>query len=400
MTLLLWILACEAGKDSSPRVLPSDSGTDSATTTTTGLPSVQSVLSRLKQDPEGTLAEVAGDQGWPLPTQEGWLFVTTDRSWKVVGGDFDQWTGEKLTKESSFSWALAEVSAGDGYKFGDGQNWGADPWSRAYTYDSYGEISLIRPKVAHLERWPQVSGAGLAARELRVWVPEEAVTHVLYAHDGQNLFDPSAIWGGWRLQESLPPGMLVVGIDNTPDRMDEYTHTKDDIGEIVGGKAEDYGDLVENTIRPLIRDHYGEAGRVGMMGSSLGGLISLYFAHRYPEDYDFAASLSGTVGWGSIGMNNPTIIEWMEADGHGPVPLYIDSGGGGTCVDSDGDGIQDDATDGADNYCENLQLRDTLMGVGYQPEQDLWHWWEPGAEHNEMAWAARVFRPLELFAAR
>jgi predicted alpha/beta superfamily hydrolase len=134
------------------------------------------------------------------------------------------------------------------------------------------------------------------------------------------------------------------------------------------------------------------------MGSSLGGLVSLYFAHAYPDDYDFAASLSGTVGWGSIGMHNPTIIELMAADGHGPVPLYVDSGGGGTCEDADGDGIEDDAADGADNYCENIQLRDSLVDAGYQYEVDLWHWWEPDAEHNEMAWAARVFRPLQIFA--
>jgi hypothetical protein len=359
---------------------------------------VQDLLSELRTDPDAALLSESGSQGWPVHCEEGWLFVTTDATWDRVAGDFDGWAGQTLKREKGFSWAVEQVSPGDGYKFSDGSAWAADPWSRSYNYDSYGEISFIQPSVAHLDRWFGIEGAGLEPRTVRVWVPAEAVDHVLYAHDGQNLFDPDAIWGGWHLQDSLPPGMMAVGIDNTDARMDEYTHVPDDIGGVMGGKADQYEELVEDTVRPLIRDQYGENGPVGVLGSSLGGLVSLYFAHAHPENWDFAGSLSGTVGWGSIGLHNPTIIELMAKDGHGTVPLYIDSGGGGTCVDSDGDGIMDDAPDGADNYCENIQLRDTLLGVGYQSEVDLWHWYEPGAEHNEQFWAARVFRPLDVFA--
>ena len=42
--------------------------------------------------------------------------------------------------------------------------------------------------------------------------------------------DPGAPWGGWRLQDAAPPGVLIVGIDNTPARFDEYTHVPDDLG--------------------------------------------------------------------------------------------------------------------------------------------------------------------------
>lgn len=404
--ILAFLWACTSDDPSSKTTFdssPTDSTQTDTHSTDTGetkpLPSSAKVLKALEADVDAAIMNYAASSGWPVETQDGWLFVTTDPKMTVVGGDFDGWSGKKLKKEKDFSWALAEVSSGDGYKFGDGRNWTADPNARSYNYDSYGELSLIRPKEAHLDRYLKVSGGGLDPRTVRVWVPSGTVDHVLYAHDGQNLFDPEAIWGGWHLQDSLPPGMLVVGIDNTAARMDEYTHTPDDIGEVVGGKADEYGDLVQNTIRPMIRDQYGENGPVGVMGSSLGGLVSLYFAHRYPEDYAFAASLSGTVGWGSIGLQNPTIIELMAADGHGPVPIYLDSGGGGACEDSDGDGIFDDSPDASDNYCENLQLRDTLVVAGYQYEEDLWHWWEEGAEHNEMSWAARVFRPLDIFAA-
>jgi hypothetical protein len=44
-----------------------------------------------------------------------------------------------------------------------------------------------------------------------------------------------------------------------------------------------------------------------------------------------------------------------------------------------------------------VQLRDVLSSKGYVFDQDLWHWWEDGAPHNEAAWAARAFRPLQAF---
>jgi predicted alpha/beta superfamily hydrolase len=246
-----------------------------------------------------------------------------------------------------------------------------------------------------------VTGGVLQARELRVWVPDDGhFTHMLFAHDGQNLFDPGAIWGGWRLQESVPAEMLVVGIDNTSDRMDEYTQATDTIhGTVYGGEADAYLDLIDEVVRPLAESAYGSADVVGIMGSSLGGLVSLYAAQRAPDRYDMAISLSGTVGWGSIGSDGETLIDLYASSAHADVALFLDSGGGGTCVDSDGDGILDDALDGSDNYCENIQLRDVLESTGYSFEDDLWHWHEPGASHNESAWADRVFRPLEAFSS-
>ena len=189
---------------------------------------------------------------------------------------------------------------------------------------------------------------------------------------------------------------MAVGIDNTYARMDEYTHVEDDIGEIVGGQAAAYAEVVAEA-RAFVADRYGEPGPVGVMGSSLGGLVSLYLARHDPDAWAFAASLSGTVGWGSIGLNNPTIIELMRESGHQSVPIYLDSGGSGSCSDRDGDGIEDDDANASDNYCENLQLRDTLEAAGYTFDVDLWHWWEPDAPHNEAAWADRVWRPLEIF---
>ena len=42
-------------------------------------------------------------------------------------------------------------------------------------------------------------------------------------------------------------------------------------------------------------------------------------------------------------------------------------------------------------------MADTLAAAGWTWEQDLWHWWEAGAQHSEAAWADRVNLPVGLF---
>jgi len=367
-----------------------------------GQSKLQTLLSALRADLQAALLAQAAAEGWPAPVEEGHLFVSTNLAATLVAGDHDAWAGTALQSDEGFLWAVVSAAAGNRYKLTDGQDlWLADPWSRAYNYDDNGEISLIAANgEAHLERHFAVTDGVMPPRKLRLWIPAEPVTHLLYVHDGQNLFDPKGIKGGWKLQLSAPPAMMLVGIDNTSDRMDEYTHVEDDIGAVVGGKGDAYGQYVHETVRPLIAKHYGEPSKVGLMGSSLGGLISLHIADLYPNSYLFAASLSGTVGWGSIGpaVHNETIIERYASHGHQSTALYIDSGGSGNCVDSDQDGIDDDDPNAKDNYCENKQLEATLETAGYIPNTDLWHWHEPGALHDEEAWAERVWRPLQIFA--
>ena len=82
--------------------------------------------------------------------------------------------------------------------------------------------------------------------------------------------------------------------------------------------------------------------------------------------------------------------------------LYLDSGGGpgadGECVDPDGDGSFADDPDAEDNYCVNREFVDAMAAHGYVWEENLWHWWEEDAPHNELAWANRVLLPMVLFA--
>ncbi len=359
------------------------------------------VLGALRADPTAAMLDRSRANGWPAPVEGGWLFVHAMGPNFELAGEHSEWAPEAMNQEAGFAWLVRAGDSGGGYKFTDGDEWIADPWARAYGYDEFGELSVIPGAPgAHLERQFEVQGQGLEARTLRLWVPDGEHTHTLYMMDGQNLFDPAAPHGGWQLQDAIPAGVLVVGIDNTGARMEEYTPVEDVIsGERYGGAGAAYGTFVQQDIRPLINGIYGAEGRVGLLGSSLGGLISYAIAAQYPDEYAFSGSMSGTMGWGSIGASNPTMIDVYAAMAHRSTALFLDSGGEGSCADTDGDGIEDDAPDGADNYCENLQLRDVLAGAGFRYDVDLWHWWEPGAEHNEAAWADRVHRPLSIFAA-
>ncbi len=407
--LLIALLgSCAVTDSQSPDAAPDAASIDSAiaidavpTPDATAVSELDRLLQALRNNTAQALQEQSAAGGWPAPVEDGYLFVTTAPNLDMVAGEHDNWEGTDLQLDDGFRWIVLNVLPGNRYKFTNLTDWLADPWSRAYEWDQFGEMSMVPPTDAHLERFFEVGAGSIEPRTVRVWVPAQPVTHVLYVQDGQNLFNPNAFFGGWRLDQSAPPEMLIVGIDNAAARMDEYTHVTDEIGgNTVGGLGDEYAEYVENTVRELVRTHYGEPELVGVMGSSLGGLISFHIADRYPMSYDFAASLSGTMGWGSIGagVQNETMLDRYMSAGHRNTVLYLDSGGNGPCEDSDGDGMMDDDPNAADNYCENIQFRDLLYGLGYTDGVDIWHWWESGAPHNEAAWADRVWRPLGVFA--
>jgi hypothetical protein len=367
---------------------------------------VQKVLDG-QLDADSALAQVARSSGWPIATSQGYLFATREQgqgpySVESPSGAF---TRAELTSSSGLAWVLVPVPSPRGaeYRFVDGSGTVfSDPLSRCFAYSGVGPVttSFVSLDGTHLERWPGIGDANLPPRTLRVLVPAQAPTHTMYAHDGQNLFGPSP-FGGWRLQDAAGPATLAVGIDNTPDRIAEYTPVQDVVdSQTLGGKGIAYAAFVEHTVRPFIEARYGTTSRVGVMGSSLGGLISYVIKRSYPASYDFVASLSGTFGWGSIGtgVHNSTEIEAWAARGACPAGvLYLDSGGGpgSGCVDSDGDGVQDDGAGTADNYCENVQMRDTLLGLGCASQ--VTYVFVSGALHSEPAWRGRSPAIFQLF---
>ena len=145
-------------------------------------------------------------------------------------------------------------------------------------------------------------------RRRRVWVylPADYARKpiqrypVLYMHDGQNVFDAATSFGGeWGVDEALDKlratgqdatGAIVVAVDNGDEfRSDEYipwrsAALKDQPHQ--GGQGGPYVDFLAQTLKPYVDAHYRtrpEAAHTGIAGSSLGGLISVYAALKYPK---------------------------------------------------------------------------------------------------------------------
>lgn len=144
-------------------------------------------------------------------------------------------------------------------------------------------------------------------RTLRVYLPpsyRHGRRHypVLYMHDGQNLFDDATSYlGEWGVDESLDAlaksagiEVIVVGIDNGLDkRMNELSPWPND--RFGAAEGQQYMEFVVGTVKPFIdRSFRTRRGRqhTGIMGSSMGGLISHYAIHRYPVVFGKAGVFS------------------------------------------------------------------------------------------------------------
>lgn len=371
-------------------------------------------------DLEALMDEVRWAEGWPVTDGARWLFATR---WDAPPGavslvsDINSWTPARAPATRAASgvhyWVVIDGSsfdapaAGAKYKWhGAPDTYRAPPEARAYGFDTYGEHGYVAPPVDSRwrERFDRFASAHLGpTRAFRALLPagfrRGDPARVLLLHDGQNVLDPDAAWGGWRVDEAVSAprfaDVVVTAVDNAPDRFDAYTHVPDDIGTggSVGGRADDYARLVFDEALPFFRAHYGlRAARQDLVigGSSLGGLVSLYLALSHPADVSCVIAMSPTLGWGAFDARasgaDALVRRWT---GHGATAVYLDSGGRGTCTDRDGDGVQEDSAD-SDNYCTTVQLRDRLASLGYAFDADLFHHWEPDATHNEAAWAARV----------
>ena len=162
-------------------------------------------------------------------------------------------------------------------------------------------------------------------RSRRIWVclPEDYTTatekryRVLYMQDGQNLFNNSLAFAGeWEVDESMrdlflagDEGAIVIGIDNGgAERLNEYSPWENP--SYGGGDGDAYVDFMRNTLKPYVDANYRtltEPENTGVAGSSMGGLISMYAAMRYPDTYGKAGIFSPAFWFAESAMHT-----WMN----------------------------------------------------------------------------------------
>lgn len=225
-------------------------------------------------------------------------------------------------------------------------------------------------------------------RDLIVWLPPGYDNNrlkrypVLYAHDGQNLFDPQTAFVGvdWQLgttaealilRKRLKP-FIIVGLHNTPARQEEYTPLQ--------GRS--YGEFIIHEVMPFVNQKYRTApgrAKTGVMGSSLGGLISFYLAWWFPEVFSMAGCLSASWMWQGARVFKDIAAMTRPRQ---QMKIYMDHGG---------EGVE------GDNAEIFRKMRSVLVAKGFALGKELEYFYAKGDRHDEASWARRVWRPLEFF---
>jgi len=285
------------------------------------------------------------------------------------------------------------------------------------------------PKVKYgkIERLEMLESKYVSARNVDVWLPKNYDASkkyaVLYMQDGQTLYDPSMSWlnDEWQVDEMMHKlleqkrirNTIVVGIwnsetgrvgdyfpqkpfeslplqyvDSIKKEMDKVSYTKGMIEDI---HSDNYLKFLVEELKPLIDKKYAtlpDKENTFVMGSSYGGLISMYAISEYPTVFGAAACLS--THWIGTFEDNPTIAQSFINYFGKHVPnaknhkMYFDYG-----------------TKTLDQYYEPYQLKiDSIMVQnGYTASN-----WKTlkfeGKNHSEASWRGRFDIPLTFLLAK
>ncbi len=267
-----------------------------------------------------------------------------------------------------------------------------------------------------LERLEHFSSKFIKDRPVDVWLPKDYTKNkkynVLYMHDGQMLFDSTQTWNKqeWKVDEwsselakqKKVKDFIVVGIHNIPKlRWQDLFPQKayDFIGEeakkslksISGSRdftlnGDNYLKFIVEELKPFIDTNYSvytDKAHTFIMGSSMGGLMSMYAISEYPSVFGGAACLS-THWVGAMPMDeNPfpeAIFKYMakhfpKSDNH---KVYFDYG-----------------NETLDKYYPQYapKVDEILKQKGYS-ENDSRNLFFEGTNHSEISWSKRLNVPL------
>lgn len=190
--------------------------------------------------------------------------------------------------------------------------------------------------VGQIKRIENFPSKYVATRTVDIWLPinysETKKYQVLYMHDGQMLFDGKTTWNKqeWGVDEKIDSltqkkamkEVIVVAVWNIPEIrrlnyfpqkaieflsdtekkfvIDEAKKINLDLTQIT---SDNYLKFLVTEVKPFIDAHFSvftDKENTAIMGSSMGGLISMYALCEYPTIFGKAACLS--THW--IGLKN------------------------------------------------------------------------------------------------
>lgn len=234
-------------------------------------------------------------------------------------------------------------------------------------------------------------------RYITVYLPDDYYQSqkrypVLYIQDGQNAFFDKLSYSGvsWGFLDFVKQNQLDVIMVAIPcnftgfKRMDEYgpwaineelSYQETQIeGLIIGGEGKDYIDWLMYDLKPYIdRRFMTKVDDTGIVGSSMGGVISAYAFLSHPEVFQKCAALS-TAFWFYMDEFKE-LIDYHEYDEDNR--FYFDLGEFEGCGDEE---IDQWYIESNDEIYE--MLVDKIKNIEYRFFED--------AKHNESEWRERL----------
>ena len=236
-----------------------------------------------------------------------------------------------------------------------------------------------RPSGALTERFTITTPGGGLSHDVRIYLPPGYAENTLkryptlYMHDGQNVFlsEEAYLGGEWRADEMMHrldemaviDKVIVVGV-YPRDRMREYSQRGYD----------SYGRYLVETLKPEIDSRYRTLpgpDNTAVMGSSLGGVVSMHIAWQWPDVVGSAACLSSTFWFDN------DLFDRVRSGPLPPIRLYLDSGWP------------------SDNFSVTLEMANLLRRQGMTMGKELMYFAFPMAQHSELHWAARLHLPFQ-----
>jgi predicted alpha/beta superfamily hydrolase len=281
------------------------------------------VTSIPENTPEEATIYIAGTMNNWNPKATGYILTkNTDRTYSIT---FTPAVGTVKFKFTRGSWDTVEGTAQGSFIPDRTTTYSGSPKTIEVTIAGWegqtNNISTATPQVQILSDTFYMKSLN---RKRRIWLylPKEYANTsksypVIYAHDGQNLFDKKTSFAAeWGIDEALDSmylkgdeGAIIVGIDNGgSERLNEYSPWVN--SQYGGGQGDAYLDFIVQELKPFIDQNYRTLrgpDHTGIMGSSMGGLISFYAGLKHPEVFGRIGALSTSYWFSSSSYTYPKL---------------------------------------------------------------------------------------------